>query len=323
MDLLPTPEQDEIVTSVRAVLAGHHTIGEPLADSLWSAAVEQGWFTLGIDESQGGVGYSIVEEVLLFRELGRGVAPGPFLSTTLAAHVAAATGEAELLGRIASGELRVALAERHSPDAFHVLDLPGAGAVLLIDDDSVTILPADAFSAAETVPGLDTLVPVAIGAPSAAAPLTSLTDRSAFDLTATLLSAALLTGIAEAVTEQSVSYAKDRQQFGQPIGGFQAVKHRCADMATRAEVAGGQLVYAALAVRDGRADAAFHAHAARVVAARGAIDNAQINIQNHGGIGFTWEHTAHRFLTKARVVANCCGTTPSHQAALLAEPAPA
>ena len=149
------------------------------------------------------------------------------------------------------------------------------------------------------------------------------TDTSAFRLTATLLTAALLAGIAEAVTEQSVSYAKDREQFGQPIGGFQAVKHRCADMATRAEVANGQLVYAALAVRDGRPDAAFHAHAARVVAAQGAIANAQINIQNHGGIGFTWEHTAHRFLTKARVVANCLGTTASHQAQLLAEPAPA
>lgn len=322
MDLLPTPEQDEIVASVRAVLAGHHTVGEPLGDDLWHAAVEQGWFTLGVAESAGGVGYSIVEEVLLFRELGRAAVPGPFLSTSLAAHLAAAHGAAELVHDIAAGDARVALVERHGDIAWHALDAPGATHFLVIDDTTASVMPREVAAFLAEEPGFDPLTPLAIGVLAETTPIVSAPIDRSFQLSATVLTAAILAGLAAATTEQSVAYAKDRQQFGQPIGGFQAVKHRCADMAARAEIADTELVYAALAVRDGRADAGFHAHAARIVAAQAAITNSQVNIQNHGGIGFTWEHSAHRFVTRARIVANCLGTTFSHQAALLAEPAP-
>ena len=313
MDLLPTPEQEEIVASIRSVIAGNHVTGEPLTDALWNAAIGQGWFALGLDEALGGVGYSLVEEVLLFRELGRACVPGPFLATILAARLAATAGDADLASRLIGGDARVGLAERYDAERFSVLDGDGAALILLIDGDRIALLDAATAVDATPIAGFDTLVPVSlVTGLDTAATLAESNDAGALALHGSLLLAAMLAGMARAVTDQSVSYGIDREQFGQPVGGFQAVKHRCADMATRAEVADCQVAYAALAVRDGADDGPFHAHAARVVAARAAVENAQVNVQNHGGIGFTWEHIAHRYVTRSRVLANCLGTTAAH-----------
>ena len=92
-------------------------------------------------------------------------------------------------------------------------------------------------------------------------------------------------------------------------------------MAVRAEAATMSVRYAALAVLEGHTDATFHAHAARAVAAQAAIDNAHINVQNHGGIGFTLEHTAHRYVTRAQVRSRMVGDTRSHLHLLLDQPA--
>ena len=139
---------------------------------------------------------------------------------------------------------------------------------------------------------------------------------------ANVLLAASLAGIALATTEQSVEYGKVRHQFGQPVGGFQAVKHRCADMAARAEVAVSQVYWAALCLDGNSADASAHSLAARVVANQAAVTNSQVNVQNHGGIGFTWEHSAHRYVTRARLWTHLLGGLPGAQRALLAEPTP-
>jgi alkylation response protein AidB-like acyl-CoA dehydrogenase len=106
MDLLPTPEQDEIVGSIRAVLADRHTLGEPMSPDLWSTAAAQGWFGLGLSEDEGGVGYSVVEEALLCIELGRAAVPGPFLGTILASHC----DDAALRASVIAGEVPVAVA---------------------------------------------------------------------------------------------------------------------------------------------------------------------------------------------------------------------
>jgi alkylation response protein AidB-like acyl-CoA dehydrogenase len=290
MDLLPTPEQDEIIDSIRSVLADRHTLGEPLSDPLWTSAVEQGWFGLGVAEADGGVGYSIVEEALLFAEIGASCAPGAFLATALAAHIA--------------------------PTA--VLDGPGADLVLLIGDVTAELHDIGALGELTADTPLDGLVPVSVAATPQGTPIAT----GDVAIRAHVLAGALLAGIARSTCEQSVSYAKDREQFGQPIGGFQAVKHRCADMAVRADAAINQVRFASLAVRDCRDDAAFGATAGHLVAANAAIANAQWNIQNHGGIGFTWEHTAHRYLTRARIWAQVCGGGYGAATALLAIPSP-
>src|SRR3954462_15294122 len=135
MDLLPTPEQDEIVASICSVLADRHTLGEPMSPELWSTAAAQGWFGLGLSEADGGVGYSVVEEALLCIELGRAAVPGPFLGTILASHC----NDAELRASVIAGEAAVALAEREG-DGVRVFDGVDDGYVLLLDDGEIVRL---------------------------------------------------------------------------------------------------------------------------------------------------------------------------------------
>lgn len=341
MDLLPTDEQDEIVATIRAQLDRHFDLHDLAArdgadsvvdDEQWRRCAELGWFGLGLEEADGGVGYSLAEEALLFAELGAHAAPGPFLAAVLAARLAAGCGADDLRDGILAGELRVALAEPHGdPDAtvgaqvagtFRVTDHAGADLVLVLDGTRAALCDAAALPA-EPIESLDLLVPTGVATVTGAATRCHSDDAGQLALRATVLVAAELAGIATATAEQSTQYAKDREQFGTPVGAFQAVKHRCADMAVRAEAATSLVRYAALAVRDGADDAAFHARAARTVASRAAVDNAQVNVQNHGGIGFTWEHTAHRYVTRAQVRSRTVGTPRGHMADLLAQPSPA
>ncbi len=339
MDLLPTEEQDEIINTVRSQLERNfdlHALAEldganSVVDSaLWKQCAELGWFGLGLPEALGGVGYTLAEEALLFAEIGTHAAPGPFLPTVLAARLAAMVGATELAAQILSGTQLVALAEPHGDTAavagatvsgtFRVTDFGGADLVLVLVGASAAIVAA-ADLVAEPLASLDRLVPTAIGTVSQIPALCYQDDASGLQLRATVLIAAELAGIATATAQQSTQYAKDREQFGTPIGSFQAVKHRCADMAVRADAANSLVRYSAIAVLDGLPDAAFHAHAARVVATNAAIENSQINVQNHGGIGFTYEHTAHRFVTRAQVRSRTVGDLRSHLGGLLEQPA--
>ena len=171
-------------------------------------------------------------------------------------------------------------------------------------------------------PSLDPLVPLGVANLDRVPALAHLDDSAALVLRGTVLVASQLAGIAAATAEQSTQYAKDREQFGRPIGSFQAVKHRCADMAVRSDAATSLVRYASLSVVDGLDAAGFHTHAARTMAADAAVANSQINVQNHGGIGFTWEHTAHRYVTRAQVLSRTLGDRRSHLALLLDESAP-
>ncbi|MFZ4432280.1 MAG: acyl-CoA dehydrogenase family protein [Microthrixaceae bacterium] len=337
MDLLPTPEQDEIVATVRSQLRSDfdlHTLA--VADGtdvvvpadLWRRCAELGWFGLGLEESLGGVGFGLAEETLLFAELGAHATPGPFLATVLGARVAALAGRADVAAEVLAGDAPVALAEVESagPDDRHlrITDLGGSRYVLVVDDDRVALLGSDSLDAT-SAESIDLLVPLATAPmPAEQTGVAELTgdDAAAIRRRGTVLVASTLAGIAVGTAEQSVAYARDREQFGVPIGSFQAVKHRCADMAVRAEAATSQVRLAALALADGRPDAAFQVEAARVVATGAAIDNAQTNVFNHGGIGFTWEHTAHRFVTRAQVLSRTLGNRRDHLALLLREPSP-
>jgi alkylation response protein AidB-like acyl-CoA dehydrogenase len=232
MDLLPTDEQEEIVASVRAVLADRQTIGEPLSDDLWHAAVEQGWFALGLPEDLGGVGYGLAEEALVFTEIGRHASPGPFLATALAARIAAEGGATDLANRLIGGKTRACLAEPEGAGRRFIDSERAEVAVVLDDQFSVVELPTDL----EPDAALDTLTTLATSE-SESSVLAAAADPEVARRQATVLGAAQLVGIAKATMQQSVDYGMDRQQFGQPVGSFQAVKHRCADMAVRADVA--------------------------------------------------------------------------------------
>jgi alkylation response protein AidB-like acyl-CoA dehydrogenase len=143
-------------------------------------------------------------------------------------------------------------------------------------------------------------------------------DPGALRRLGTVLAAAEAVGVAERALEASVEYAKVRQQFGKPIGTFQAIKHRCADMATRTEVARASVTWAAVALDDHDPEAAEWVHAAKALATRAALESTHDNVQNHGGMGYTWEADAHLLLKRARVLEHCFGSRTAHLDALAA-----
>lgn len=117
---------------------------------------------------------------------------------------------------------------------------------------------------------------------------------------AVALQCAEMVGGTAAVLDRTVEYVRTRHQFDRPIGSFQAVKHRCADMAVRAEVARSSTTYAVVSVRDGAADQDFQVSVAKILCAGAYLQNAADNVQNHGGMGFTWECDAHLYVKRAR-----------------------
>ena len=324
MDLLPSAEQAEIASSARAFLAAEVPMTAVRASAdragvdrdLWTRVGALGWFGLGLDEASGGVGYGAPEEVLLFREIGRFLAPGPFVASALAARVAATGGDSATAAAVLEGRTVVGLAEPFG-DRYRLLDATHADLVLTVDANGAVLTERSAWGDVEPAVAMDPTVELAYalapdGPPIAVATGPAIADRGA------VLTAAMLVGTAEATRDMSAQYAKDREQFGKPIGSFQAVKHRCADMAVRCEVTLDLTIYAALLFDAAAADAPLHVASAKALAGEYAIANAFDNVQNHGGIGVTWEHDAHLFVKRAHVAASTFGGRTHQLAAVLA-----
>ena len=250
-----------------------------------------GWFGLGVPEDLGGVGCGPVEEIMLFTELGRHIAPGPFVSTAVAGWVAAATGAKELASGLFEGTVRAGL----EVDSF-VLDAEEGGLAVRFDGE---VCQVRRVSELKTVPSVDPSVRLTKAHVGEVVAQT----RDPFVLArAQLLVSALEFGLAEAVLSMSVEYAKVRTQFDKPIGTFQAVKHRCSDMAIRCHAARAQTLFAAYHVESRVAEAPFQAAAAKMTATKAAKLNTADNVQNHGAIGFTVEHDAGLFARRAHML---------------------
>jgi hypothetical protein len=264
-----------------AVVRAH---GEGIDRARWRALADLGVFA-------GDLG--LTDTVLVFEELGRALVPGPLVAATLAG---------PLVEGVAKGDCVVSVVER-GDDPVLISYGSVADVILVLDDDGIARIEAAALTGTPVANPLDPTTPMArvaclpvgerIAGPDVAA---------AWRLTGSLLSAALLLGMAGATTEVATAYAHARHQFGRPIGSFQAVKHILADMFARAEVARAG-VYAAgvVAGEDDACPAAVEraVAGARVLAGRAALDNARSCIQVHGGIGYTWEADAHLYLKRA------------------------
>ncbi|MEW2166431.1 acyl-CoA dehydrogenase family protein [Streptomyces sp. NPDC007084] len=251
--------------ALRAAAGRAGTPGERVLDrALWRELGTAGFFALRLPEADGGVGQGLPEAVLAFEEAGRVLLPGPLIATHLAAGTVpgAATGEAVVTA--ADGALVEWL------DEADVVRGDTAGAEPLEPLDPLT--PLHRLPAAPGRPP---------GPPPADAPLVS------------LLTAAEQIGSAARTCRTAVQHARTREQFGRPIGAFQAVQHLCADMLVRVELARAA-VYAA-AVTAGPADIA----AARLLADEAAVRGARDCLQVHGGMGFTWESDVHLHLKRA------------------------
>jgi alkylation response protein AidB-like acyl-CoA dehydrogenase len=336
MNLLPDEEQNEIISQSASFLASEMPIarlrelfasGELVDEKVWKASAELGWFALGVSEEAGGVGATLADEALLFREIGRGLAPGPLLSTTLGARVAVASGQTALATEVIEGQTQIGLA---------VLE-PGAelrkdrlvGSLRLVDAEKapLVLVATETAAALVSISELGTLVEERCiddathlaRADGVDAPLTAFVEASQdpIALRGLILSAAQLVGIAEACRDLGSEHAKNRVQFDRPIGVHQAIKHPCADMAIRAEAAFCQTMMAAVLLDEGREDAVLQANSARVVAGDAAEKNAATTTQVLGGMGFTFEADVHLYIKRTQVLRRVISSTDEQLKALV------
>lgn len=285
MDLTPTAEQDSFLTATADWCADNLPLDAARArpPALWSQLEAMGWTGM----TAPGMDLDHATEALVFAELGRHLAPVALLSTAVAARWAGQPGKTALAlldKDLTRGMLRVF----DAPGAAHALGLIGGLA-------AITPLPSDLGGE----PGLDLTAPLAhldpappfaaVGGPDAALHLQ-------------LLAAAFALGCADAARDMAADYARLREQFGRPIGWFQALKHICSNMAVRCAVARSQLYYAAGALDAGDPRAAFHIASAKQLADQAALENARANVQVHGGIGMTDEAAPHLCLKRAHLL---------------------
>jgi len=274
------------------------------ADAVRRAMAGLGWFSVGLPEEAGGAGLGLVEEMLIQREFGRQVASPATLAAVLAGHVALAAGDAELAGELATGADAVGLAMLPPGAASgmpaYVYDWSEGNRLLGWTDKGIGLFDPEAFTGAREEECIDDSITLHIGELSPGKALHWIEDPALLTR-ARVLIAALLVGLAEQACELTVEYAKIREQFGQPIGAFQAVKHRAADMGVRARLAWYQTSVACLKVIAGADDAGLQVDSALLLAAEAAHENGRAGIQLHGAIGFQSECDIHWFMKRAHL----------------------
>ena len=285
----------------------------------WERVVEeQGWPALAIPEEAGGFGFGLLELGIVMEELGRSLVGTPLLGTAVAAFALQECGEAEHLEAVAAG--------RRACFALGDVAVDAVGAELAVLHDGEGFLLIES----PTVEVLDGLDPTrTLGRVSGTVRRLAGGDLGTVLARAAVLLAFEQVGVAEACLDLAVDYAKVRQQFGRPIGAFQAIKHKCADMLLQVESARSAALGAAVAFDAGDPDARLGAHTAKAWCSDAAFACAGECIQVHGGIGFTWEHDAHLYFKRARATQTLFGHPRAHRAALSvavlqgAEPLPA
>jgi len=339
IDLIPSSEEQEVADSIAAFLSDNLPVERLRSDrgrrgkyepEVWAQLAELGCFGLSLPEAQGGVGLTLAEETLAFREYGRYLVSPAMLGSVLAVRIAARAGRAELVTEILEGRLRAGIANalhgatlgmRGASGEFHLIDVRPGDLVVGWNDSGAALFGAGAFAGAETKASLDHSVSLARVNATNVEPLAWVSAQDEpLALVAAVLQAALLVGMQEAVRDMAVSQAQTRVQFGVPIGTFQGVKHKVADLGLWAEASWSQTIYAALALRAGAVDAAFQAHNAKLIASQSALEGSRVNIQLHGGMGFTAELNAHLFLKRSHLLINLGESTRELQKKLLTLP---
>jgi alkylation response protein AidB-like acyl-CoA dehydrogenase len=281
-----------------ARVRAHLTTGGGHDEALWSAMLEQGWVGVDTPADGGGLGLGFVEAAVLMEEVGRHVAPAPFHPTLLALGATAGSPLHDVLldggiGAVAwhSGGDRTLVP--YAPIADVVVVGSADGVVAYDQRDGARPAAEPAMDVTRCVGWVDTSAAgTEIGGPAEAA---ALLDRGA------VATAAESLGAADRVLEMTVAHAKERVQFGQPIGSFQAVKHRCADMLVDLEGMRSTVYHAAWSIAAADPDASVSASTAKVWCADAARRIMASGLQVHGGIGFTWEHDLHLFLKRAQL----------------------
>jgi alkylation response protein AidB-like acyl-CoA dehydrogenase len=283
MDFAFTEEQLELKRQARAWLQERYPLDrdwDGKQDDRWAELAELGWLGVSVSEAEGGVGLGFVEEAILLEELGYALYPGPYLATI---GFALATLGPEDRTAVASGQTKWS-AEVNGlvpwlDSVDRVVDMDG-NAQEARGEELVSVDPSRPLGRLERTNG--TPLPGHRDIPRARAAM-----------------AAEALGIAQRVLELGVQHAKTREQFGKPIGVYQAVSHQLADTYADVELARSLVYWAAWCVAEDDEQAPVAAAAAKSFAAEAAVAACERSIQVHGGTGFTWEHPLHRFYKRA------------------------
>jgi alkylation response protein AidB-like acyl-CoA dehydrogenase len=320
MEFALSEEQQELAATVRSLLAKRADARvETYDESLWQTLCEQiGVAALGIPEEYDGAGFSLFESLVALEEVGRSLAPSPLLSSlvTSEALLAGADEDAKkrLLPRIAMGEV-AAFADRE--DAVNVLDGDLATVLVVATDDGLYEVDPDAAERSWT-PSMDQTIRLAtVRVDTSTATKIADDARPALDrarLVGAVGTAALAVGCAARALDMTVSYSKERVQFGRPIGSFQALKHRMADMLVELEMARSASWAASYAVSTRADNAEQLAHVAKSYCCDALAHIAGETVQLHGGIAITWEHDAQLVFKRAHALGHLYGAAHEHRA---------
>ncbi len=319
MDFAFSEEQQELAATVRALLAKRADPRVATYDEgLWRTLCEQiGVAALNIPETDDGVGATLMESAVVLEEIGRSLAPSPLLSSVLVSEALLAGADPDarqrLLPLIAAGEV-AALVSGDGP----VLDGDLATVLVVATDDG--LYEADPEAAGRTwVPSMDQtirLADVRVDTATATRIGDGPTARDRARLVGAVGGAALAVGCASRALDMTVAYARERVQFGRPIGSFQALKHRMADMLVRLEMARSASWAASYAVAHRTGDAEQLAHVAASYCGDALAHIAGETIQLHGGIAITWEHDAHLVFKRAHALGQLFGAPHEHRTAI-------
>jgi alkylation response protein AidB-like acyl-CoA dehydrogenase len=283
-------------------------------DEAWKEMCELGWAGIFVDEEHGGQELGTVELIILMEELGYALAPVPFLSNAAAGLALQFCGtdaqKARWLPGIASGELRGALGQWKDGEARLVPDGDSADVIVLVGPEQSFVVERSAADV-EPFEAMDATRRFARvrsdGGDALDAPLSPALDRISAAL------AAETVGVAQRAMEMAVEYARERKQFDRPIGAYQAVSHRCAQMLLEVEGSRSAAYYAAWCADAEPDTLSLAASMAKAYASDAGWRVCTSSLQVHGGIGFTWEHDLHFFLKRAKINSLLFGSAGAHR----------
>jgi alkylation response protein AidB-like acyl-CoA dehydrogenase len=358
MDFDLSKPQKLLKQSARDLLARDLGTGD-----LWQDIADQGWTGLIVAESHGGLGLGVVELAAVVEETGRVCMPGPFLSTVFASAVLSRMGtevqRSRWLEPIALGKIRATVAileetaswsldaiqSRASPNGVtlekcFVSDADEADLILVVArsagelGDELAVLPVERNAAGLSIrrtPSMDesrTLCVVGLDDYKLRPDDVLRGDASglsaAIDVATVALCAEMVGGM-QWVLDATVGYAKTRQQFGRPIGSFQAVQHQCADMLLLTESSRSATYYAAWTLTHDEAAAPIAVSIAKAYCSDAFREVANRGVQVHGGIGFTWEHALQHYYKRGKASETLFGDATFHReriARFVLDPAP-
>jgi alkylation response protein AidB-like acyl-CoA dehydrogenase len=325
MEFAFSEEQQELAATVRSLLARRADSAAVRAamvsdtgydEALWQTMCEQiGVAALGIPEKYDGAGFSLLESMIVLEEVGRSLAPSPLLSSLVTAEalLAGAHGDARkrLLPRIAAGEV-ASLTLDGGPALF----ADQATVLVAVADD--TLLELDPSSSdPRWLPTMDQTSRLGSLDASGGTPIgDGAAARERASLVGAVGVAALSAGLAARALDMTVAYSKERVQFGRPIGSFQALKHRMADLLVLVEMSRSASWAASYAVATRADNAEQLAHVAKSYCSDALSRVAAETVQLHGGIAITWEHDAQLVFKRAHALSQLYGAPHTHRAAL-------